>query len=98
MSGRSPPLYCTLILITMHSHQSYSSITTVIHSYEYSPTVDNSTIETYRNRGLGKKCTLVYCCIISLIVMQGRVFIQRLQIQNHFLEFKQVILITMRNP
>ena len=35
MSGRSPPLYCTLILITMHSHQSYPNITTVIHSYEY---------------------------------------------------------------
>ena len=33
MSGRSPPLYCTLILITMHSHQSYPNITTVIHSY-----------------------------------------------------------------
>ena len=48
MSGRSPPLYCTLILITMHSHQSYPNITTVIHSYEYSTTVDNSTIETYR--------------------------------------------------
>ena len=46
MSGRSPPLYCTLILITMHSHQSYSNITTVIHSYEYSPTVDNSKMYT----------------------------------------------------
>ena len=35
MSGRSPPLYCTLILITMHSHQSYpNNLTTVIHSYE----------------------------------------------------------------
>ena len=64
MSGRSPPLYCTLILITMRSHQSYPNITTVIHSYEYSTNVDNSTIETYRNRGL------VYC-IISLIFMQG---------------------------
>ena len=52
MSGRSPPLYCTLILITMRSHQSYPNITTVIHSYEYSANVDNSTIETYRNRGL----------------------------------------------
>ena len=38
MSGRSPPLYCTLILITMRSHQSYHNITTVIHSYEYSTT------------------------------------------------------------
>ena len=55
ISGKSPPLYCTLIFITMHSHQSYPNITTVIHSYEYySPTVDNSTIETYRNRGLVK--------------------------------------------
>ena len=55
MSGRSRPLYRTLfLLITMHSHQSYHNITTVIHSYEYSTTVDNSTIETYRNRGLAK--------------------------------------------
>ena len=30
MSGRNPPLYCTLILITMHSHQSYPNLTTVI--------------------------------------------------------------------
>ena len=70
-----------LILITMHSHRSYPDITTVIHSYEYSPTVDNSTIETYRNRGLGiVKCTSILC-IISLIVMQGK-GIQRLQTQN----------------
>ena len=51
MSGRSPPLNCTLILITMRSHQAYHNITTVIHSYEYSTTVDISTMETYRNRG-----------------------------------------------
>ena len=30
-------------------------ITTVLHGFEYSTTVDNSTIETYRNRGLGIK-------------------------------------------
>ena len=46
--GEKPTaIYCTLILITMHSHQSYPKITTVIHSYEYSTTVDTSTIETY---------------------------------------------------
>ena len=45
---------CILILIIMHSHQSYPNITTVIHSYEYNPTIDNSTIETSRSRGLGK--------------------------------------------
>ena len=53
MSGKSPPLYCTgiLELITMHSHQSYLIITTVIHSYEYSTAVDtiNNTLKTYRN-------------------------------------------------
>ena len=56
MSGRSPPLYCTLILITMHSHQSKPNIPTVVHSYEDNSTnnVDNSTIERYKNRGLGK--------------------------------------------
>ena len=37
--------YCTLILITMRSHQSYHNITTVIHSYEYSTTVDNSVVQ-----------------------------------------------------
>ena len=41
-------------ILYMHSHQSYPNITTIIHSYEYSTTVDNSNIETYRNRGLGK--------------------------------------------
>ena len=46
MSGRSPPLYCTLVLITMHSHQSYPNITTVIHSYEYSTTVILDTCST----------------------------------------------------
>ena len=46
MSGRSPPLYCTLILITMHSHQSYSNITTEIHSYEYSTAVILDTCST----------------------------------------------------
>ena len=54
MSGRNPPLYCTLILITMHSHQSYPNLTTVIHSYEYSSIINISTMKTYTNRGLGK--------------------------------------------
>ena len=49
MSGRSPPLYCTLTLITMHSHQSYPNLTTVIHSYEYSPTID---LLTHKDDGL----------------------------------------------
>ena len=37
------------------------------------PDTINSTLKTYRNRGLGKivKCTLLVYCIISLIVMQG---------------------------
>ena len=57
MSGRSPPLYCVLIIITMHSHQSEPNITTddVVHSYKYSTNVDNSTIESYKNKGLGKQ-------------------------------------------
>ena len=47
MSGRSPPLYCTLILFTMYSHQSYPNITTVvIHSHEYSTTVILDTCST----------------------------------------------------
>ena len=74
MSGRSPPVYCTFTLITMHSHQSYHNITTVIHSYKYSSTtVDNSTIETYRNRGLGKyRSSKLYTSVLyNLIIMQG---------------------------
>ena len=39
----------------MHSHQSYPNLTTVIHNYEDSTNVDNSTIEPYKNRGLGKR-------------------------------------------
>ena len=46
---------CTLILITRHSHQSSPNITTVVHSYEDNTNVDNSTIEPYKNRGLGKQ-------------------------------------------
>ena len=51
MSGRSPPLYCTLILISMHSHQSYPNITTVIHSYE--SIVLLSIIVPSRHTGIG---------------------------------------------
>ena len=52
MSGRSPPLYCTLILITMRSHQSYPNITTVIHSYKYSTNL-MSIIVPSRHTGIG---------------------------------------------
>ena len=52
--GEKPTVILYTILITMHSHQSYPNITTVIHSYEYSPTIDISTIKAYTNRGLGK--------------------------------------------
>ena len=34
MSGRNLPLYCTLILIAMQSHQSQQNINTVVHSEE----------------------------------------------------------------
>ena len=44
-----------LYTYTMHSHQSLVNITTVVHSYEDSTNVDNSTIEPYKNRGLGKQ-------------------------------------------
>ena len=76
MSGRSPSLYCTLILITMHSHQSYPNITTVIHGYEYSTTVDNSTIETYRNRGLGK-IKMYISILYNIIHCHARVFYEK---------------------
>ena len=39
-----------IILQPNHSN----TLTTVIHSYEYSPTIDISTIKTYTNRGLGR--------------------------------------------
>ena len=46
----------------MQNNQSYPNVTTVIQSYRYNPTIDNSTIETTRDRGLGKivKCTPGY--------------------------------------
>ena len=44
--GEKPTAILTLILITMHSHQSYPNITTVIHSYEYSTTVILDTCST----------------------------------------------------
>ena len=45
--GEKPTAILYTYINHMHSHQSYPNITTVIHSYEYSTTVDNSTIETY---------------------------------------------------
>ena len=75
MSGRSPPLYCTLILITMRSHQSDHNITTVVihtSSYEYSTTVNNSAIETsYRNIGAWVNSNFYTSILYNLIVMQG---------------------------
>ena len=41
--------------ITMHNHQSQPNIPTAVHSHEDSTNTDNSTIEPYRNRGLGKQ-------------------------------------------
>ena len=48
----------------MHNHQSYPNITTVIHSYRYNPTIDNSTIETTRDRGLGRVNSKMYTWIL----------------------------------
>ena len=71
MSGRSPPLYCTLILVTMRSHQSYHNITTVIHSYEYSTLL--SIIVPSRHTGIGAwvNSKLYISILYNLIVMQG---------------------------
>ena len=74
MSGRSPPLYCTLILITMRSHQSYHNITTVIHSYEYSIIVLLSIIIVpSRHTGIGAwvNSKLYTSILYNLIIMQG---------------------------
>ena len=73
MSGRSPPLYCTLILITMRSHQSYHNITTVIHSYEYS-LVLLSIIVPSRHTGIGawvNSKLYTTSILYNLILMQG---------------------------
>ena len=73
MSGRSPPLYCTLILITMRSHQSYHNITTVIHSYEYS-IVLLSIIVPSRHTGIGawvNSKLYTTSILYNLILMQG---------------------------
>ena len=72
MSGRSPPLYCTLILVTMRSHQSYHNITTVvIHSYEYSTTLP--IIVPSRHTGIGAwvNSKLYTSILYNLILMQG---------------------------
>ena len=81
MSGRSPPLYCTLVLITMRSHQSYHNITTVIHSYEYfslkyivtSIVLLLSIIVPSRHTGIGAwvNSKLYTSILYNLILMQG---------------------------
>ena len=75
MSGRIPPLYCTLILITMHSHQSYPSITTVIHSHEYSPTVDNIIVPSRHTRmGAWVNSKMYTSILYNFINCHARVF------------------------
>ena len=97
MSGRRPPLYCTLILITMRSHQSYPNISTVIHSYEYSTNVDNSAIETYRNRGLGKyRSSNLYTSILyNFINFHARVLYKHTEYTGS-LGYNSVCYITSR--
>ena len=56
--------HAQLPVITQH-------IPTVVHSYEDSTNVDNSTIEPYKNRGLGKQKNVGVYCTISLIAMHG---------------------------
>ena len=60
-------LYCTLMLITMHSHQSYPNITTVIHSYEVTSIVLLSIIVPSRHTRIGAwvNSTLVCVCVFS---------------------------------
>ena len=59
---------------TVLSSKSYPNIPTVwiVHSYEDSTNnVDNSTIEPYKNRGLGNQKNVGVYCTISLIAMHG---------------------------
>ena len=48
-----------VILYTYINHHA-PNIPTVVHSYEDSTNVDNSTIEPYKNRGLGNQKNLVF--------------------------------------
>ena len=67
----------TVILYTHIYHHAQlpviPNIPTVVHSYEDSTNnVDISTIEPYKNRGLGNQKNVgVYCTIISFIAMHG---------------------------
>ena len=54
MSGRNPLLYCILKLITMRNPQSYPNITSIT-LQEDIINVDNSNIEPYTSKGLGKQ-------------------------------------------
>ena len=71
MSGRSPPLYCTLILITMRSHQSYHNTTTVIHSYEYIVLLSIIVPSRHTEIGAWVNSKLYTSILYNLILMQG---------------------------
>ena len=65
-----------VILYTYISHHAQlpvitQHIPTVVHSYEDSTNVDNSTIEPYKNGGLVNQKNVGVCCTISLIAMHG---------------------------
>ena len=55
----------------MHSYQSQPNIPTVVYSYEDITNVDTSTIEPYKNRGLGNQKNVGVYRTISSIAMHG---------------------------
>ena len=66
MSGRSPPYTVPYTYINHHAQ-----LPVILHSYEDSTNVDNSTIEPYKNRGLGNQKNVGVYCTIALIAMHG---------------------------
>ena len=75
MSGRSPPLYCTLMLITMHSHQSYPNITCLVSLHGDECSVQHNSgflpdiiLLTQRYTGTRLNATKRFCLVQPIIL------------------------------
>ena len=65
-----------ILLYTYINHHAQLPVITqhtdcIVHSYEDSTNVDNSTIEPYKKRGLGNQKNVGVYCTISIMAMHG---------------------------